>query len=152
MLDDVILLRFMDPPNALKIRGKTSMTIVTHLEEYLLLRRWPLFRMLCTSTVSNCKVIWSTRTLHNQHTLHGQPSHHGNHRFVVLMSIVDQKVTACKTKPDSQSTMTIYNHSESLFPFHGTIGPQKRDHSSTNHCILTAFLAMSISSSQVHIS
>ena len=70
MLDDVILLRFMDPPNALKIRGKTSMTIVTHLEEYLLLRRWLLFRMLCTSTVSNCMAVWSTRTLHNQHTLH----------------------------------------------------------------------------------
>ena len=126
MLGDDVLLSFMVPTNAFKIRVKTTMITVAHLEEYLSLRCSALLRMLRTSTVSNCKAVWSMQTHHYQHTKHDQSSHHSNDHSVDLMDRVDYKVTACQIKSGSQFIMIIYNRLKSILPFHGMIDGYRR--------------------------
>ena len=126
MLGDDVLLSFMVPTNAFKIRVKTTMITVAHLEEYLSLRCSALLRMLRTSIVSNCNAVWSMQTHHYQHTKHDQPSHHSNDHSVDLMDRVDYKVTACQIKPGSQSIMIIYNYFKTQFCSHGMIDRCRR--------------------------
>ena len=53
--------------------------------------------------------------------MHEWSYYHENELFVVLIDIVDFKVTSRDTKPDSWFIMIIYNHFQNLFQSHGII-------------------------------
>jgi hypothetical protein len=74
------------------------MITVVHIDGYMSLHCWSLFRLLCTSTLSSYVVKSSVRTRHNQHTMHDYQAHRGNDLMIDMMDIEDYKVTACPIK------------------------------------------------------